>query len=88
MTGELELECLLGGERVQHDTTSAMIFSVAELIAFVSAICPMLPGDLLFTGTPSGVGSRRDPPVYLRAGDQLTSKIGGIGEIRQTFHDK
>jgi 2-keto-4-pentenoate hydratase/2-oxohepta-3-ene-1,7-dioic acid hydratase in catechol pathway len=88
MTGELELECLLGGERVQHETTSAMIFSVAELIAFVSAICAMLPGDLLFTGTPSGVGSRRDPPVYLRAGDQLTSKIAGIGEIHQTFHDK
>jgi 2,4-diketo-3-deoxy-L-fuconate hydrolase len=83
--GELELECRHNGERVQHDTTSSMIFSVAELIAFISGICPMLPGDLLFTGTPSGVGSRRDPPQYLRVGDELTSRISGIGEIRQRF---
>jgi 2,4-didehydro-3-deoxy-L-rhamnonate hydrolase len=86
-TGDLELECLLNGEHVQRESTRAMIFSVPELIAFISAICPLLPGDLLFTGTPSGVGSRRDPPVYLRAGDELVSRISGIGEISQTFHD-
>jgi 2-keto-4-pentenoate hydratase/2-oxohepta-3-ene-1,7-dioic acid hydratase in catechol pathway len=85
IAGELELECLRNGERVQQDTTSSMIFSVAQLIAYISSICPLLPGDLLFTGTPSGVGSRRDPPTYLRAGDELTSRITGIGEIRQTF---
>jgi 2-keto-4-pentenoate hydratase/2-oxohepta-3-ene-1,7-dioic acid hydratase in catechol pathway len=64
-----------------------MIFSVPELIAYISAICPLLPGDLLFTGTPSGVGSRRDPPVYLRAGDELVSRIAGIGELQTTFRD-
>jgi 2-keto-4-pentenoate hydratase/2-oxohepta-3-ene-1,7-dioic acid hydratase in catechol pathway len=87
LTGELELECRRNGERVQHDLTSSMIFSVSELIAYISAVCPLLPGDLLFTGTPSGVGSRRDPPIYLQAGDELVSRITGIGEIRQTFRD-
>jgi 2-keto-4-pentenoate hydratase/2-oxohepta-3-ene-1,7-dioic acid hydratase in catechol pathway len=86
--GELELECLLNGEHMQQESTNEMIFSVADLIAFISGISPMLPGDLLFTGTPSGVGSRRDPPVHLRAGDELVSRIGGIGEIAQTFHDR
>jgi 2,4-didehydro-3-deoxy-L-rhamnonate hydrolase len=87
MTGELELECILNGETMQRDSTEAMIFSVPELIAYISAICPLLPGDLLFTGTPSGVGSRRDPPVYLRAGDELVSRIAGIGELQTTFRD-
>jgi 2,4-diketo-3-deoxy-L-fuconate hydrolase len=86
--GELELECLLNGEHMQQDTTAAMIFSVADLIAFISAISPMLPGDLLFTGTPSGVGSRRDPPIHLSPGDELVSRISGIGEISQTFHNR
>jgi 2-keto-4-pentenoate hydratase/2-oxohepta-3-ene-1,7-dioic acid hydratase in catechol pathway len=88
ITGELELECLLDGEHVQRESTSAMIFSLPELIAYISAICPLLPGDLLFTGTPSGVGSRRDPPVYLRAGNVLVSRIAGVGELTTTFHDK
>ena len=84
---ELRLECLLNGETVQSESTAAMIFKVPELIAYISAIVPLLPGDLLFTGTPSGVGSRRDPPRFLRAGDELTSRIEGVGEIFQTFHD-
>lgn len=84
--GELELECVLGGERVQHDTTAAMIFSTAQLIAKVSAVCPLLPGDLLFTGTPSGIGMSREPPRYLRDGDVMISRIVGVGEIIQRFH--
>jgi 2-keto-4-pentenoate hydratase/2-oxohepta-3-ene-1,7-dioic acid hydratase in catechol pathway len=86
--GELELECLLNGERVQQARTSEMTFSVPELIAYIASICPLLPGDLLFTGTPAGVGSRREPPVYLRAGDELVSRISGLGEIVQTFRDR
>src|SRR3954469_11579596 len=84
---DVELECLLNGESVQSETSAEMIFSVAELIAYISAITPLLPGDLLFTGTPSGVGARRDPPRFLRAGDELVSRIEGVGEIFQTFHD-
>src|SRR5436190_3194051 len=84
---DVQLECVLNGETVQSETSSEMIFPVPQLIAYISAITPMLPGDLLFTGTPSGVGARRDPPRFLRAGDQLASRIEGIGEIFQTFHD-
>jgi 2-keto-4-pentenoate hydratase/2-oxohepta-3-ene-1,7-dioic acid hydratase in catechol pathway len=82
------IECYLNGEQVQGTSTSQMVFSVPTLIAHVSGICPMLPGDLLFTGTPSGVGSRRDPPRFLRDGDELRSRIEGIGEIVQTFHER
>ncbi len=63
-----------------------MIFPVAELIARISAVCPLLAGDLLFSGTPSGIGISRKPPRYLRDGDVLVSRIGGIGEITQRFH--
>jgi 2,4-didehydro-3-deoxy-L-rhamnonate hydrolase len=84
---DVQLECLLNGETVQSETSAEMIFSVPQLIAYISAITPLLPGDLLFTGTPSGVGARRDPPRFLRDGDELVSRIEGVGEIFQTFHD-
>jgi 2,4-diketo-3-deoxy-L-fuconate hydrolase len=86
--GELELETVLSGARVQHDTTAAMIFGVPELIARISAICPLLPGDLIFTGTPSGIGMSQDPPRYLRDGDVLVSRIRGIGEITQRLRSR
>jgi 2-keto-4-pentenoate hydratase/2-oxohepta-3-ene-1,7-dioic acid hydratase in catechol pathway len=79
------LECELNGERVQSGTTAEMIFSVPELIAYLSGICPLLPGDLIFTGTPSGVGARRTPPRFLRPGDELVSRVVGVGEIVQRF---
>jgi 2,4-diketo-3-deoxy-L-fuconate hydrolase len=60
-----------------------MIMSVPALISRLSAICPLLPGDLIFTGTPEGVGSGRTPPVYLHPGDEVVSTIEGIGAIRQ-----
>jgi 2-keto-4-pentenoate hydratase/2-oxohepta-3-ene-1,7-dioic acid hydratase in catechol pathway len=85
ITGELQIESTLGGELMQHDSTAAMIFPIPAVIAYISAICPLLPGDLLFTGTPSGVGFKREPPRYLRSGDVLVSRISGIGEITQRF---
>jgi 2,4-didehydro-3-deoxy-L-rhamnonate hydrolase len=81
----IELECELNGETVQRGTTAEMIFSIPELIAYVSGVCPLLPGDLLFTGTPSGVGARRTPPRFLRPGDELVSRVGGVGEMVQRF---
>ena len=84
--GDAEIECLLNGEHVQHASTGDMTFSVPQLIAHISSIAPMLAGDLLFTGTPSGVGAHRDPPVFLHDGDVLVSRIARIGEIEQTFH--
>ena len=64
-----------------------MIFSVDDLVARLSAVCPLLPGDLVFTGTPAGVGNRMQPPRYLEPGQILVSRVNGVGEIRQHFVD-
>ena len=82
---DLELACAVNGEEMQRDRTSSMIFSVSETIARLSAICPLLAGDLIFTGTPAGVGNRMDPPRYLQPGDELVSSIEGIGSITTRF---
>lgn len=79
---DLELGCALDGEVLQHGRTSHMIFGVAELISRLSAVCPLLPGDIIFTGTPSGVGAGRTPARYLPAGATLTSFVTGVGELR------
>jgi 2-keto-4-pentenoate hydratase/2-oxohepta-3-ene-1,7-dioic acid hydratase in catechol pathway len=59
-----------------------MVFSVPELVARISAVCPLLPGDLIFTGTPPGVGMARTPPRFLSGGTTLVSTIEGVGELR------
>lgn len=85
---DLKLGCgLEGGDVLQRGRTSDMIFSVPELIARLSAVCPLLPGDLLFTGTPSGVGIARKPPIFLAAGDVLVSWVTGIGRLRNPMID-
>jgi 2-keto-4-pentenoate hydratase/2-oxohepta-3-ene-1,7-dioic acid hydratase in catechol pathway len=78
---DLELSCRLDGELLQKGRTSDMIFSVPELIARLSAICPLLPGDVIFTGTPAGVGLARKPRRFLTPGSTLVSSIEGIGEL-------
>jgi 2-keto-4-pentenoate hydratase/2-oxohepta-3-ene-1,7-dioic acid hydratase in catechol pathway len=80
---DLELECVVNGEIRQKSRTSAMIVSVSDLIAQLSAICPLYPGDVIFSGTPSGVGMGRNPELYLKPGDEVVSRIRGIGELRQ-----
>lgn len=82
---DLELRCAINGEEVQKGRTRDLIFSVPALIAGLSAVLPLLPGDVIFTGTPAGVGLGRDPQRFLAPGDELVSTIGGIGELRQTF---
>lgn len=82
---DLELGCLLNGEQMQKGRTSDMVFSVPFLVAWLSNHLTLLPGDLLFTGTPAGVGLGRTPPRYLQAGDELFSYITGVGELRQEF---
>jgi 2-keto-4-pentenoate hydratase/2-oxohepta-3-ene-1,7-dioic acid hydratase in catechol pathway len=82
---DIGFECRLGDEMVQYGRTSEMIFPIDDLVARISAICPLLPGDLIFTGTPAGVGNRRNPPRYLNPGETLVSRVDRIGEIRQTF---
>lgn len=82
---DLEIGCSVNGEIVQHARTADLIFSVASLIERLSAILPLNPGDLIFTGTPSGVGHARSPRRYLAPGDVLETWISGVGRLRNTF---
>jgi 2-keto-4-pentenoate hydratase/2-oxohepta-3-ene-1,7-dioic acid hydratase in catechol pathway len=82
---DLELGCSVNGEQVQKGRTSEMVFPVPELIARLSAVTPLLPGDVVFTGTPAGVGLGRSPQRFLAAGDELHSYIVGIGEMHHRF---
>jgi 2-keto-4-pentenoate hydratase/2-oxohepta-3-ene-1,7-dioic acid hydratase in catechol pathway len=79
---DLGLGCSINGEVVQDGRTSDLIFPVPRLIAELSAVLPLLPGDVIFTGTPAGVGIARQPSRFLAAGDVLESWIEGIGTIR------
>jgi 2-keto-4-pentenoate hydratase/2-oxohepta-3-ene-1,7-dioic acid hydratase in catechol pathway len=79
---DLALGCSVDGETVQDARTSDLIFNVPQLIAELSAVLPLLPGDVIFTGTPAGVGMSRQPPRSLAAGNLLESWIEGIGTIR------
>ena len=72
---QLRIRCLVNGEVRQSSSTADMIFSVAEVIEFVSAAITLEPGDLLLTGTPAGVGVFRDPPIFLAEGDEVTVEI-------------
>lgn len=82
---DLGLGCAVDGETMQHSRTSRMIFPVSGLIAYLSGIVTLYPGDLIFTGTPSGVGAGRTPPRYLTPGAHLESWIDGVGRLSQTF---
>jgi len=77
----LDVRCLLNGETMQNGNTSDMIFTVAELIAHLSRDTTLLPGTLILTGTPPGVGFARKPPVYLADGDLVSVEIEGIGTL-------
>jgi 2,4-didehydro-3-deoxy-L-rhamnonate hydrolase len=79
---DLGLGCSVDGEKVQDARTSDLIFGVPRLIAELSAVLPILPGDVIFTGTPAGVGATRRPPRFLAPGQVLESWIEGIGTIR------
>ncbi len=79
--GNLRVQLRLNGQTMQDSNTSQLIFSVEELIAYVSGVCTLSPGDLLFTGTPPGVGFARKPPVYLQPGDSVEVEIEGLGVL-------
>jgi Fumarylacetoacetate (FAA) hydrolase family/Possible lysine decarboxylase len=82
---DLEIGCRLDDEVMQLGRTKDLIFGVAELIAKISAVCPLLPGDIIFTGTPSGVGHARDPKRDILPGSLLTSYIQDLGELRNSL---
>jgi 2-keto-4-pentenoate hydratase/2-oxohepta-3-ene-1,7-dioic acid hydratase in catechol pathway len=77
----LQLRTILNGEVVQEAPTSSMIFSVAQIVAFISEAITLEPGDLILTGTPAGVGIFRDPELLLQPGDEVTVEIEGIGTL-------
>ena len=85
---DLPLGCTVNGEEVQKSRTSDLIFGVDALVHLLSSITPLLPGDLIFTGTPSGVGGTRTPPRFLAPGDELVSTIEGIGTIHTHLVDR
>lgn len=77
----LWIRCILNGETMQDGTTDKMIFSVAELVSFLSQGMTLEPGDIILTGTPPGVGMARDPQVWLKAGDEVSIEIEGLGTL-------
>lgn len=78
----IELGCSINGEEVQKGNTSDMVFPVPEIIARLSQVTPLLPGDVIFTGTPPGVGVGRVPQRFLKPGDELVTYVRGVGEMR------
>jgi 2,4-didehydro-3-deoxy-L-rhamnonate hydrolase len=82
---DLGLGCRLNGVEMQNSRTSSFIFGIPELVSYLSSIVTLLPGDLIFTGTPAGVGMGRKPQVWLNPGDELVTWVEGIGELRQSF---
>jgi 2-keto-4-pentenoate hydratase/2-oxohepta-3-ene-1,7-dioic acid hydratase in catechol pathway len=81
---KLTLQTRLNGTVVQNATTDLMITAVPELIAYISTICPLTPGDVIVTGTPGGVGLKRTPPLWMRPGDTVEVEISGVGTLRNT----
>jgi 2-keto-4-pentenoate hydratase/2-oxohepta-3-ene-1,7-dioic acid hydratase in catechol pathway len=77
----LSVRAILNGEVVQDGTTSKMIFSVAELVAFLSTGMTLVPGDVIITGTPPGVGMARDPQLWMKPGDEVSIEIEGLGTL-------
>jgi 2-keto-4-pentenoate hydratase/2-oxohepta-3-ene-1,7-dioic acid hydratase in catechol pathway len=77
----LGIRCILNGRTVQDSNTKQLVFKTEDIIAWVSRFCTLVPGDMILTGTPPGVGFCRKPPLYLKHGDVVTCEIDGIGAI-------
>jgi 2-keto-4-pentenoate hydratase/2-oxohepta-3-ene-1,7-dioic acid hydratase in catechol pathway len=84
----LTLTTRLNGQQVQRSGTDQMIYSIPKIISYVSEFTPLLPGDIIATGTPEGVGHGRTPPLWMKAGDKLEVEISSIGTLRTTIVDE
>jgi len=82
------VECRLNGEVMQHAPVADMIFSIPRVIAYCSTFTELAPGDVIATGTPGGVGSRRDPQIWMKAGDICEIDISGVGVLRNPIVDE
>ena len=78
----LDISLSIGGEVLQHSNTRELIFKIPDLVAYLSSVVTLEPGDVVATGTPGGVGFARKPPRYLIAGDEVVITIEGVGELR------
>jgi 2-keto-4-pentenoate hydratase/2-oxohepta-3-ene-1,7-dioic acid hydratase in catechol pathway len=83
----LEVRTFLNGEEVQHGRLEDLVFSVAEIVAYVSTFTTLEPGDVVATGTPQGIGFRRDPPRFLRPGDELAVEMVGHARVANAVAD-
>jgi 2-keto-4-pentenoate hydratase/2-oxohepta-3-ene-1,7-dioic acid hydratase in catechol pathway len=78
----------LNGQEMQRSGTDLLIFDVPELIAYITAFTELVPGDVISTGTPGGVGSKRKPPVWMKAGDIFEVEVTGVGTLRNPVQDE
>jgi 2-keto-4-pentenoate hydratase/2-oxohepta-3-ene-1,7-dioic acid hydratase in catechol pathway len=88
--GKLDLFCEVNGKRMQNGTTANLIFGVAHIVSYISHFMTLMPGDVIPTGTPAGVGLGMKPPLFLKAGDTMRLGISGLGEQQQKvvgFHE-
>jgi len=85
---KLSLATRLNGREVQRSTTDLLIYSVPTIISYVSDFTPLEPGDVIATGTPEGVGHKRTPPLWMKAGDVIEVEISGIGTLRNRVEDE
>jgi 2-keto-4-pentenoate hydratase/2-oxohepta-3-ene-1,7-dioic acid hydratase in catechol pathway len=81
----LTLSCRLNGQQMQHATTEMMIFKIPRLIEYISSFTTLLPGDVIVTGTPGGVGARRNPPLWMKPGDTVEVEIDKVGVLINTI---
>ncbi|MCZ6838044.1 MAG: fumarylacetoacetate hydrolase family protein [Alphaproteobacteria bacterium] len=84
----LELTTRLNGEVMQNSTTDMLIYSIPNIVSYISDITPLEPGDVIATGTPAGVGNGRTPKLFMKAGDTIEVEISGIGTLRNTVIDE
>lgn len=81
----LTLSCRLNGQQMQHATTEMMIFKMPRLIEYISTFTTLAPGDVIVTGTPGGVGARRNPPLWMKPGDSVEVEIDKVGVLVNTI---
>jgi 2-keto-4-pentenoate hydratase/2-oxohepta-3-ene-1,7-dioic acid hydratase in catechol pathway len=82
--GNLRISLRIDGRTMQDSCTSQLIFGVADLVSYLSGVCTLSPGDLIFTGTPPGVGFARNPPVFLQSGNVVEVEIERVGILRNS----
>ena len=84
----MTLTTRLNGQVMQQATTDLMIHSIPRQIAYISSFIPLKPGDVIVTGTPGGVGNKRNPPVFMAPGDVVEIEVDAVGVLRNTIVDE